>query len=55
MRIIAAIEDPAVMRSILDHLTKKGAGSDAYPRPAPRAPPRSLPELPAPQLHLISD
>ncbi|KEZ75733.1 IS, phage, Tn [Salinisphaera hydrothermalis C41B8] len=44
VRIIAAIEDPVVIRSILDHLEKKGAGAHAYHRPPARAPP-------APVLH----
>ncbi|MDN5938380.1 MAG: IS91 family transposase [Salinisphaera sp.] len=39
VRIIAAIEDPAVIRSILDHVKKKAALPDAYHRPAARAPP----------------
>jgi hypothetical protein len=40
VRIIAAIEDPAVIRSILDHLEKRGALPNAYHRPSARAPPR---------------
>lgn len=41
VRIIAAIEDPAVIRSILDHLEKIGALPNAYYRPAARAPPEA--------------
>ena len=39
VRIIAAIDDPAVIRSILDHLEKRGALPNAYHRPTARAPP----------------
>ena len=39
VRIIAAIEDPIAIASILDHLEKKGAGAHAYHRPPARAPP----------------
>lgn len=39
VRIIAAIEDPAVINKILDHLDRQGALPLAYHRPVARAPP----------------
>lgn len=54
VRIIAAIEEPTAIRSILDHLEKTAAMPQAYHLPAARAPPWPLPGLPAPQPHLTS-
>jgi len=39
-RIIACIEDPAVIEKILAHLDAKVAEPDAPPRPPCRAPPQ---------------
>lgn len=47
-RIIAAIEDPAVIKKILDHLDRQGALPLAYHQPVARAPP--IPQL-VPTLH----
>jgi len=38
-RIIACIEDPLVIRKILDHLEAKGALMGSYQLPSSRAPP----------------
>ena len=40
-RVIACIEDPAVIRKILDHLCATPT-ADASPRPEPRAPPQAV-------------
>jgi hypothetical protein len=39
MRIIASIEEPAVIRAILTRFEKHGAREEAHYRPAARAPP----------------
>jgi hypothetical protein len=39
VRIVASIEDPAVIRAILTHFEKHGALKEARCRPAARAPP----------------
>jgi len=38
----AAIEDPVVIRRILDHLKQKADANEPSPLPESRAPPRSL-------------
>ena len=43
MKVIAFIEDPAVIRKILDHLKKKEEASDHDGLPESRAPPAGLP------------
>lgn len=39
VRIVASIEDPAVIRAILGHFEKHGAIEQAHYRPPARAPP----------------
>ena len=39
VKIIAAVEDPVVIKKILDHLDAQGALPQAFHRPAVRAPP----------------
>ena len=43
MKVIACIEDPAVIKKILDHLKKKEEATDHTALPESRAPPVSLP------------
>lgn len=47
VKIVAAIEDPAAIKKILDHLDERGAMPQAYHWPAVRGPPRQqrLPHL----------
>lgn len=48
-RIVAAVEDPVVIKKILAHLDARGAMPQAYHRPAARAPPpmpQRVPNLP---------
>ena len=40
MKVIACIEDPKVIRQILDHLKHKGEYQDAIQLPDSRAPPQ---------------
>jgi len=40
MRVIAPVEDPVVIRRILDHLKKKGTCQDAVILPQSRGPPQ---------------
>ncbi|MEZ5491993.1 MAG: hypothetical protein R3F50_17030 [Gammaproteobacteria bacterium] len=40
MKIIACVEDPAVIRQILEHLRKKGAEDFQAQLPPERAPPQ---------------
>ncbi len=40
MKVIACIEDPKVIRQILDHLEHKGEYQDAIQLPDSRAPPQ---------------
>jgi hypothetical protein len=42
VRIIACIEDPIVIRKILDHLKSKEETREPFPLPESRAPPTSL-------------
>ena len=39
VRIVACIEQPAAIRTILAHFAKLGALDDAHYRPGPRGPP----------------
>ncbi len=41
MKIIACIEDPIVIRKILNHLHKNGPATTPSPLPEPRAPPQA--------------
>lgn len=40
VKIIACVEDPVVIRQVLDHLKKKGSGDSQAPLPPERAPPQ---------------
>jgi len=42
VKVIACIEDPAVIEKILDHLKDKGAAAQPMPLPRCRAPPVSV-------------
>ena len=42
VKVIACIEDPVVIRRILDHLKQKADANEPSPLPESRAPPRSL-------------
>jgi len=42
VKIISCIEDPAVIKKILDHLNTKAAGADSPPLPESRAPPQAV-------------
>jgi len=42
VKIIACIEDPAVIEKILDHLKDKAASAEPKPLPRSRAPPVGL-------------
>ena len=41
MKVIACIEDPVVIRKILDHLKEKGEYQDVFRLPESRGPPQS--------------
>ena len=41
MKVIACIEDPDVIRTILDHLDRLAATTEANALPEPRAPPQA--------------
>ena len=42
VKIIACIEDPAVIKKILDHLNAEAAAVDSHPLPESRAPPQAV-------------
>lgn len=42
MKVIACIEDPLVIKKILDHLREKAEMNELTPLPESRAPPTSL-------------
>lgn len=41
-RIVAAVEEPYVIRKLLDHFEKHGALPQAHYQPEPRGPPRAV-------------
>ena len=41
MKVIACIEDPGVIRKILDHLNRLAATTETNALPEPRAPPQA--------------
>jgi hypothetical protein len=43
MKVIACIEDPVVIKQILDHLENKAETSESRALPESRAPPAELP------------
>jgi hypothetical protein len=43
VKVIACIEDPAVIKKILDHLKTKDETREPFPLPESRAPPFGLP------------
>jgi hypothetical protein len=43
MKVIACIEDPVVIKQILDHLKHKAEASEPWALPESRAPPAELP------------
>jgi len=42
VRVIACIEDPVVIQTILDHLKTKEKTCESFPLPKSRPPPRGL-------------
>lgn len=44
MKVIACIEDPVIIKKILDHLKDKADVNAAAPLPESRAPPAGLPQ-----------
>jgi hypothetical protein len=42
MKVIACIEDPVVIKQILDHLKQKAETNESSPLPESRAPPAGL-------------
>jgi hypothetical protein len=42
MKVIACIEDPLVIKKILDHLKQKDKASEPNPLPESRAPPAGM-------------
>ena len=42
VKVIACIEDPVVIKKILDHLKQKAEANEPRPLPESRAPPTSL-------------